>query len=48
MIGTFPVLYIAWKLRNATRIQRADEIDLQQNMDEIAEHEKTLRLPGNS
>jgi amino acid transporter len=48
MIGTCPVLYIAWKLLNRTRFQHADEIDLQKNMDEIAEYEKTLRLQGES
>ncbi|KAL1843338.1 hypothetical protein VTJ49DRAFT_2155 [Mycothermus thermophilus] len=40
MIGVCPILYVAWKLLKRTCVYRSDEVDLQKNMDEIAEYEK--------
>lgn len=41
MIAVCPLLYIFWKLFKKTKIYSAKEIDLQKNLDEIAEYERT-------
>lgn len=41
MIAVCPLLYVGWKVFKKTRIYSAAEIDLQKNLDEIAEYEKS-------
>jgi amino acid transporter len=39
MIAICPLLYIGWKFFKKTKIYRPAEVDLQKNMDDIAEYE---------
>jgi amino acid transporter len=41
MIAVCPLLYVVFKLVKKTKIISAHEIDLQKNMAEIAEYERT-------
>lgn len=41
MIAICPLLFIGWKVIKKTKIHSAHEMDLQKNMDEIAEYERS-------
>jgi len=41
MIVICPLLYVGWKVLKKTKIHNPADIDLQKNMDEVAEYEKT-------
>jgi amino acid transporter len=41
MIVVCPLLYLGFKFVNKTKIYSAEEIDLQKNLDEIAEYERS-------
>ncbi|KAH7162200.1 amino acid permease/ SLC12A domain-containing protein [Dactylonectria estremocensis] len=39
MVGVFPVLYVGWKLIHKTKILKPEEVDLQKDLDIIANYE---------
>jgi amino acid transporter len=41
MIAICPILYVGWKFLKKTEIPRLEDIDLQKNLDEIAEYERS-------
>jgi amino acid transporter len=40
MIGVFPVLFVGWKLIKKTKWLKPEEVDLQKDLDDIAEYER--------
>ena len=42
MLAVVPILYVGYKFARKTHIWKAEEVDLQKNLDEIAEYERTF------
>jgi amino acid transporter len=40
MVGVFPVLYLAYKFIKRTKVHKAEEVDLFQNLAEIEDYER--------
>ncbi|KAF1970313.1 hypothetical protein BU23DRAFT_556976 [Bimuria novae-zelandiae CBS 107.79] len=43
MIFTFPVLYLGWKLLKKTKVKKAHEVDLQEDLEEIEEYTRNFQ-----
>ena len=42
MVGVFPVLYLGWKLLKGTKVIKAQDVDLHQDVEEIEEYTKNF------
>lgn len=42
MIALCPILYVGWKLFKKTKIIRPENVDLQKDLDEIDEYQRTF------
>jgi yeast amino acid transporter len=42
MVIVFPLLYFGYKLVNKTKLLDASEVDLQRDLDQIADYEKSF------